>query len=102
MLRVLSHDQLAGYGRDGFVFPVPVLDASEVSELRGELEAWESARGAAIDFPEHVTAWVALSDASELAGCMSVLPGSQHWGAFAHDDRPGPDNMMRPTRRVPG
>lgn len=167
MLHVLKQEQLAGYARDGFVFPVPVLDAAEVSELRGELEAWESARGAAIDFPEksksyllfgwadrlvhhprvlnavedligpdilvyhstlflkeaqtpafvrwhqdstyfyldphaHVTAWVALSDASELAGCMSVLPGSHQWGAFAHDDRPGPDNMIRRGQGISG
>ena len=43
----------------------------------------------------HVTAWVALSAASELAGCMRVLPGSHHWGAFAHDDKPEPTNMIK-------
>jgi len=157
---LLNPDQVAGYQRDGFVFPVPVLDPAQVAQLRGELEAWEQARGAAIDFPEksksyllfgwadrlvhharildavedligpdilvyhstlflkeaqspafvrwhqdstyfylkphaHVTAWVALSDASELAGCMTVLAGSHRWGAFTHDDQPGPDNMIR-------
>jgi len=167
MSHVLSQDQVAGYAVDGFVFPVPVLDAAEVSELRGELEAWERARSAAIDFPEksksyllfgwadrlvhhprvldavedligpdvlvyhstlflkeaqtpafvrwhqdstyfyldphaHVTAWIALSDASERAGCMSVLPGSHQWGAFAHDDRPGPDNMIRRGQGISG
>lgn len=43
----------------------------------------------------HVTAWVALSDASAQAGCMRVLPGSHHWGLFEHDDRPDPMNMIR-------
>lgn len=43
----------------------------------------------------HVTAWVALSDATEQAGCMRALPGSHTWGAFAHDDRPEPMNMIR-------
>lgn len=43
----------------------------------------------------HVTAWVALSDASEAAGCMRALPGSHRWGSFAHDDKPGPHNMIR-------
>jgi len=43
----------------------------------------------------HVTAWVALSDASETAGCMRALPGSHRWGAMAHDDKPGPLNMIR-------
>lgn len=43
----------------------------------------------------HVTAWVALSDASVQAGCMRVLPGSHRCGAFAHDDKPDPNNMIR-------
>jgi chlorinating enzyme len=43
----------------------------------------------------HVTAWVALSDASVEAGCMRALPGSHRWGAFAHDDRPETMNMIR-------
>ena len=43
----------------------------------------------------HVTAWVAMSDASIAAGCMQVLPGSHLWGAFEHDDKPEPMNMIR-------
>lgn len=43
----------------------------------------------------HVTAWVALSDASIAAGCMQVLPGSHLLGAFEHDDKPEPMNMIR-------
>ena len=43
----------------------------------------------------HVTAWIALSDASVQAGCMRVLPGSHRWGAFEHDDKPEPMNMIR-------
>ncbi len=43
----------------------------------------------------HVTAWVALSDASVEAGCMQALPGSHQWGAFAHDDKPEPMNMIK-------
>ncbi|MEN9770004.1 MAG: hypothetical protein RLZZ180_1634, partial [Pseudomonadota bacterium] len=43
----------------------------------------------------HVTAWVALSDASVAAGCMQALAGSHRWGAFEHDDKPGPMNMIR-------
>ena len=156
----LSPGQVQAYERDGFVFPVDVLTNQEVNELRGELQAWEKARGSAIDFPEksksyllfnwadqlvhhpkildavqdligpdilvyhstlfvkeagtpayvrwhqdstyfylqphlHVTAWVALSDASVQAGCMRVLPGSHRWGAFEHDDKPEPMNMIR-------
>ena len=160
MTLLLSPGQVQAYERDGFVFPVDVLTNQEVNELRGELQAWEKARGSAIDFPEksksyllfnwadqlvhhpkildavqdligpdilvyhstlflkeantpayvrwhqdstyfylqphmHVTAWIALSDASVQAGCMRVLPGSHRWGAFEHDDKPEPMNMIR-------
>jgi len=160
MPKLLSEVQVQAYERDGFVFPVDALSASEVQAHRQELEAWERARGAAIDFPEksksyllfnwadqlvhhprildavedligpdilvyhstlflkeahtpafvrwhqdstyfylqphlHVTAWVALSEASVQAGCMQVLPGSHRWGAFEHDDKPEPMNMIR-------
>ena len=160
MPKLLSEAQRQAYERDGFVFPVDVLSASEVYAHRQELEAWEQARGAAIDFPEksksyllfnwadqlvhhprildavedligpdilvyhstlflkeahtpafvrwhqdstyfylqphlHVTAWVALSEASVQAGCMQALPGSHLWGAFEHDDKPEPMNMIR-------
>ncbi len=43
----------------------------------------------------HITAWVALSDASIAAGCMHGLAGSHRWGAFEHDDKPEPMNMIR-------
>ncbi len=160
MSKLLSPAQVAAYERDGFVCPVPVLSTTEAQAARAELEAWEAARGAPIDFPEksksyllfdwadqlvhhprildavedligpdilvyhstlflkeahsaafvrwhqdstyfylaphlHVTAWVALSDASEAAGCMRALPGSHRWGSIAHDDKPEPMNMIR-------
>ena len=160
MSKLLSPTPGAAYERDGFVCPVPVLSAAEAQAARAELEAWEAARGAPIDFPEksksyllfdwadqlahhprildavedligpdilvyhstlflkeahsaafvrwhqdstyfylaphlHVTAWVALSDASEAAGCMRALPGSHRWGSIAHDDKPEPMNMIR-------
>ena len=50
----------------------------------------------------HVTAWVALSDASVAAGCMHVLPGSHRWGAFEHDDKPDPMNMIRRGQGISG
>ena len=33
---------------------------------------------------EHVTAWVALSEASIEAGCMEFIPGSPKWGQLRH------------------
>jgi hypothetical protein len=167
MPKHLTPAQIAAYERDGFVFPVNVLSPDEVRACRGELEAWERTRGAAIDFPEksksyllfawadrlvhhprvldavedvigpdilvyhstlflkeartpayvrwhqdstyfylephlHVTAWVALSDATVQAGCMRALSGSHRWGAFEHDDRPEPMNMIRRGQGISG
>lgn len=164
---LLSTDQVAAYERDGYVHPIDVLGDDEVARCRGELEAWEHARGVPIDFPEksksyllfdwadtlvhhpkildgiedligpdilvyhstlflkeartpahvrwhqdstyfylephlHVTAWVALSEASERAGCMRALPGSHRWGAFAHDDKPEPTNMIKRGQGISG
>ena len=36
------------------------------------------------------------------AGCMRALPGSHRWGAFAHDDKPGPLNMIRRGQGIGG
>jgi hypothetical protein len=158
--KTLSQAQIDQYRRDGFVSPVPVLDADEVRALRADLESWETQQGHPLDFPEksksyllygwadalvhhpkvldavedligpdilvyhstmwskephtpayvrwhqdgayffldpleHVTAWVALSEASELAGCMRVLPGTHRLPMIAHDDKPGADNMIK-------
>ena len=50
----------------------------------------------------HVTAWIALSDASQSSGCMRAVPGSHLWGAFAHDDKPEPANMIRRGQGISG
>ena len=167
MPKLLTPEQVQAYERDGFVFPVDVLQAQEARACREELQAWERERGAPIDFPEksksyllfawadrlvhhprildavedvigpdilvyhstlfvkeartpayvrwhqdstyfylqphlHVTAWVALSDASVAAGCMQALPGSHRWGAFDHDDKPEPMNMIRRGQGISG
>ncbi len=167
MPKLLSPAQVEAYDRDGFVFPVDVLAPEEVRSFRGELEAWERARGQPIDFPEksksyllfnwadqlvhhprildavedvigpdilvyhstlfvkeahtpayvrwhqdstyfflephlHVTAWVALSEAGVEAGCMQALPGSHRWGAFEHDDKPDPMNMIKRGQGISG
>jgi non-haem Fe2+, alpha-ketoglutarate-dependent halogenase len=48
-----------------------------------------------LDPPLHVTAWVALSDCPPEAGCVRVLPGSHLLGELAHQDDPGPYNMIK-------
>lgn len=46
-----------------------------------------------LDNRELVSVWVALSEASEQAGCMSVLPGSQRL-TFDHDETYDADNLL--------
>jgi ectoine hydroxylase-related dioxygenase (phytanoyl-CoA dioxygenase family) len=159
MPKILSASQVDQYKRDGFAFPVPVLEANEVRELRADLEYWERQQGRPLDYPEksksyllyrwadilvnhpkvldavedvigpdilvyhatmwikephspahvrwhqdgayfhldpleHVTAWVALSEASERAGCMRVIPGTNRLPMIEHDDKPGAHNMI--------
>lgn len=55
-----------------------------------------------LDPAEHVTAWVALSDATEAAGCMRMIPGSHRLGWLEHFDAPGPNNMIRRGQGVAG
>jgi hypothetical protein len=46
-----------------------------------------------LDNRELVTVWVALTDASEQAGCMRVLPGS-HRQTLVHDETYDPANLL--------
>lgn len=48
-----------------------------------------------LDPLEHVTAWVALSEASEVAGCMRVIPGTHRLPMLEHDDKPDANNMIK-------
>lgn len=43
---------------------------------------------------EHVTAWVALSDATPESGCMRMLPGSHKGGQFEHEKGPTEGNLL--------
>jgi len=159
MPKVLSEKLVEQYRRDGYVFPLPVLDAHEVAALRGRLEAFEAGQGGALQPAQRskshllfkwlddlireprildpiedligpdilcwntifwikeagspsfvswhqditywglaggevVTAWLALSPASEAAGCMRVLPGSHIGEPMAHEDRYDEANML--------
>ena len=167
MPRILSPAQVEQYRTDGFAFPVPVLSADEVRDLRADLEAWERRQGHPLDFPEksksyllyewadtlvhhpkvldavedvigpnilvyhstmwikeahtpayvrwhqdgayffldpleHVTAWVALSEASEKAGCIRVIPGTHRLPMVEHDDKPDAHNMIKRGQGISG
>ena len=47
-----------------------------------------------LDPHEVVTAWLALSPASEAAGCMKVVPGSHRTGQVEHVDTFAANNML--------
>ncbi|MBS0220440.1 MAG: phytanoyl-CoA dioxygenase family protein [Proteobacteria bacterium] len=53
-----------------------------------------------LDPAEQVTAWVALSDASVLAGCMRMIPGSHKEGFVEHTDSPSRGNIIRRGRAI--
>ena len=42
---VLTRQQIERYRRDGYVFPLPVLDAGEIPPLRARLESFEAGNG---------------------------------------------------------
>jgi ectoine hydroxylase-related dioxygenase (phytanoyl-CoA dioxygenase family) len=47
-----------------------------------------------LDKPDVVTAWVALSPATEVSGCMKVIPGSHQWNQIAHRDTLAKENLL--------
>ena len=52
-------------------------------------------------FPhEHVTAWVAFSDASERAGCMKFVPGSHKRGRLAHVTLGGSNSLNNAAQGI--
>ena len=86
MTRLLTPDQVAAYERDGFCFPIDVLGADEVRQYRGELEAWERARGAPIDFPEKSKSYMLFDWADQLVHHPRILD--------AVEDVIGPDILV--------
>ena len=53
-----------------------------------------------LDPQEHVSGWVALSDASEEAGCMEFLPGSSGWGQLRHAAKVLPNSINHASQTV--
>lgn len=159
MPKRLSKTAVTQFKDEGYHFPVPVLSAVEVAELRRRLEDREADQGGALypaqrnkshllfkwvddlirdprilDFIEDligpdilcwntlfwiknqgspsfvswhqdlrywgldggdvITAWLALSPASEESGCMRVLPGSHVGEILPHEDRYDEANML--------
>jgi non-heme Fe2+,alpha-ketoglutarate-dependent halogenase len=55
-----------------------------------------------LDPAEQVTAWVALSESSELSGCIRMIPGSHKRGLAEHFDNPSEENIIRRGQTVSG
>lgn len=51
---------------------------------------------------EHVTAWVALSDATAEAGCMRMVPGVHQEGLLPHGEDPQPNHLIRRGKGIFG
>ena len=49
-----------------------------------------------------VTLWLALSPATEVSGCMRMIPGSHTNGVFQHDLHDDPDNVLLQSQTVQG
>ncbi len=48
MPKILTEDQIAGFERDGFVFPVRVMSEDDALDFKARLEAYEAGTGAPI------------------------------------------------------
>jgi non-heme Fe2+,alpha-ketoglutarate-dependent halogenase len=55
-----------------------------------------------LDPPEQITAWVALTEADELAGCMRMIPGIHKEGYIEHTDNPHQKNLIRRGQGIHG
>ncbi|MEM1265939.1 MAG: phytanoyl-CoA dioxygenase family protein [Pseudomonadota bacterium] len=51
---------------------------------------------------DEVTAWIALSDVTEAAGCMRFLPGSHRGGLVVHEDTFDPSNLLSRGQAIAG
>ena len=159
MAKRLEQTAVDQYRRDGYYFPIDVLDQGEVAENRGRLQAFEAAQGQPVHGPQRskshllfkwvddlmrhprildavedligpdilcwntifwikeanspsfvswhqdvrywgldtselVTAWLALSPATEASGCMRVLPRSHLESVLPHRDEYHDDNLL--------
>ena len=84
--KILSPSQVERYRQDGFAFPVPVLTAEEVRELRADLEYWERLQGHPLDFPEKSKSYLLYKWADTLVHHPKVLD--------AVEDVIGPDILV--------
>ena len=83
----LNAAEVAAYRRDGYLFPVPVLDVDEVADLRAGFEAfedrWSDAPGLPRPFVQYLRDGMQVVSpvADRIARrCRGVHPGSRPHG----------------------
>lgn len=86
MNKLLAATQIQAYQKDGFVSPVDVLSPVEIARSRAELEHWERARGAPIDFPDKSKSYLLFNWADQLVHHPKILD--------AVEDLIGPDILV--------
>jgi len=89
MPKLLTADQVCGYRRDGFYFPVPVLSAAEARGYRDHLEAQERALGGPLTGNMRHKVHLLFTWANELARHPKILD--------AVEDVIGPDILCWST-----
>ena len=55
-----------------------------------------------VEPPDTVTAWIAITEASEAAGCMRFMPGSHNKGIYSHAELRAKDNLLGRGQTVSG
>lgn len=73
MEKMLTPEQVALYGRHGFVYLLGILTPAEVAEFRGELEAWERQRSTPSDFPKKSEFYLLFKWADQLVHHPKIL-----------------------------
>ena len=86
MPKRLTEDQIRVYAEDGFVAPVPVLSADEVTRLRAGLERAEAAAGKTLGYPEISKSYLLYDWTDALVHHPAVLD--------AVEDLIGPDILV--------
>jgi hypothetical protein len=73
MARTLSEAEIAGYRRDGYLFPISVLSSDEARAFRGRLEAAEAAAGGSLPGPYRHKPHLVYTWAQELIRHPKIL-----------------------------
>lgn len=86
MPKRLTEDQINHYRAHGYCYPVPVLSRDEFTEYRADLERYEAAIDAPLDFPEKSKPHLLFNWADQVAHHPAVLD--------AVEDLIGPDILL--------